>query len=356
MVRAETDGSWIEKIVAGRVPPAFHALNLNSWTRLLAPDLALTGTGSMTIHPDVIGIDVSKAFLDIFDVERGRPERFPNDAQAVHALAQRLSKRPGGYAIFEATAPYDGHLREVFTRQGIAFARVNPQHARHFAKAKGRKAKTDAIDARTLAEMSQVLTPPAPARHDPNREALLALHRRRDQMVADRAAEQVRLREVGDLHDSCARHIAWLSEEIARFEALIAKAIAADAALTEDMRLIRSVPGIGPVGATTLLAQMPELGTLTPKTAAALAGLAPFNADSGKRRGIRQIGGGRKRVRQALYMAAVTTIRARARFAGLYQALLARGKPAKVALIAIARKLIVILNAVMRDRVAFKPT
>ena len=184
----------------------------------------------------------------------------------------------------------------------------------------------------------------------------MALHRRRDQMVADRAAEQVRLREVGDLHGSCARHIAWLKEEIARFEALIAEAIAADAALTEDLRLIRSVPGIGPVGATTLLAQMPELGTLTPKTAAALVGLAPFNVDSGKRRGIRQIGGGRKRVRQALYMAAVTAVRARARFAGLYQALLARGKPAKVALIAIVRKLIVILNAVMRDRVAFQTT
>jgi transposase len=102
----------------------------------------------MTIHPDVIGIDVSKAFLDIFDVERGRPERFPNDAEAVHALARRLRERPHGYAVFEATAPYDKHLREVFTVQGIAFARVNPQLARHFAKAKGRKAKTDAIDAR----------------------------------------------------------------------------------------------------------------------------------------------------------------------------------------------------------------
>lgn len=310
----------------------------------------------MTIHPDVIGIDVSKAFLDIFDVERGRPERFPNDAEAVHALAQRLRQRPHGYAIFEATAPYDKHLRAIFTAQGIAFARVNPKQARHFAKATGCKAKTDAIDAQTLAKMSQVLTPPAPAVSDPHREELMALHRRRDQLVADRAAEQVRLREVGDLHGSCARHIVWLNAEIEHFEALIADAIAADAALAEDMRLIRSVPGIGPVGATTLLAQMPELGTLSPKTAAALAGLAPFNVDSGKRRGVRQIAGGRKRVRQALYMAAVTAVRARARFAGLYQALLARGKPTKVAVIAIARKLIVILNAVMRDRTAFQPT
>lgn len=111
----------------------------------------------MTIHPDVIGIDVSKAFLDIFDVERGRPERFPNDAEAVHALARRLRERPHGYAVFEATAPYDKHLREVFTVQGIAFARVNPQLARHFAKAKGRKAKTDAIRSRARSLISDSL-------------------------------------------------------------------------------------------------------------------------------------------------------------------------------------------------------
>jgi transposase len=140
-----------------------------------------------------------------------------------------------------------------------------------------------------------------------------------------------------------------------RFEALIANAIAGDAALAEDARLLSSVPGIGPVGATTLIAHMPELGTLTPRTAAAMTGLAPFNADSDKRRCIRHIGGGRKRVRQALYIAAMTAVRSRARFSGIYQALLARGKPKKVAPIAVARKLIVILNAIMRDRIAFQP-
>lgn len=309
----------------------------------------------MTIHPGVIGIDVSKAFLDIFDVERGRPERFPNDAEAAHALAQRLSKRPDGYAVFEATDPYDRHLRDVFRAQRIPFVRVNPKQAKNFARAIGRQAKTDPIDAQTLAAMSQVLEVPAPSAPDPRREELAVLHKRRDQLVADRAAEQVRLREIGDPHGSCKSHIAWLTCEIARFEALIANAITGDAALAEDARLLCSVPGIGPVGATTLIAHMPELGTLTPRTAAAMTGLAPFNADSGKRRGIRQIGGGRKRVRQALYIAAMTAVRSRARFSGIYQALLARGKPKKVALIAVARKLIVILNAIMRDRIAFQP-
>jgi transposase len=158
-------------------------------------------------------------------------------------------------------------------------------------------------------------------------------------------------REIGDLRGSCQSHLAWLSAEIARFAALIAKAIAASAALTSDLALIRSVPGIGPVGATTLLAQLPELGTLTPKTAAALA---PFNADSGTRRGTRQIAGGRARVRRALYMAAVTAMR-QGRFRALYGDLIVLG-PAKVALIAIARKLVVILDVVMRDRKPFQPT
>jgi transposase len=310
----------------------------------------------MTIHPGVIGIDVSKASLDIFDLARGRPERLPNDAEVAHALAQRLSARPGAFAVFEATDPYDRQLRGAFKARQVGFVRVNPSRARAFAQAIGRQAKTDAIDARTLAQMSQLLDPPKPAAPDPGRDALASLNRRRDQLVADRAAEKVRLREIGDPHGSCQSHIAWLDAEIARIEALIAATIAADARLAADRRLLCSVPGIGAVGATTLLAQMPELGTLTPKTAAALAGLAPINVDSGTFRGLRRIRGGRARVRRALYMAAVTAIRAKARFKDLFQALIARGKPAKLALTAIARKLIVILNAVMRDRKPFQPT
>jgi transposase len=271
-------------------------------------------------------------------------------------LAQRLSERPGAFAVFEATDPYDRQLRAAFRAQRIGFVRVNPQRARAFAQAIGRQAKTDAIDAQVLAKMSQLLAPPKPAAPDASREALAALNKRRDQLVSDQAAEKVRLREIGDPHGSCQNHIAGLGDEIARIEALIAATIAADAGLAADRRLLCSVPGIGPVGATTLLAQLPELGTLTPKTAAALVGLAPINVDSATFRGTRRIRGGRARVRRALYMAAVSASRAKARFSPLYQALIARGKPAKLAFIAIARKLIVILNAVMRDRKPFQPT
>lgn len=314
----------------------------------------ITGTGLMTIHPGIIGIDVSKAHLDIFDAESGRTERLPNSSEAARSLAQRLQSRPQAFAIFEATGHYDRHLRLVFDAQNIAYARVNPSRARAFARAAGFLAKTDAVDARMLAAMAQALPlSPATAR-DQDRETLAGLHKRRDQLVSIRAAERVRLSEASDLNDSLQSHIAWLDTEIARFDALIAAAIVLSAELTADMRLLRSAPGVGPVTGATLIALMPELGSLSPKAAAALAGLAPFNADSGQFRGVRRINGGRRRVRQALYMAAVTAVRSASRFKHLYETLRQKGKPAKLALIAIARKLLVTLNAMLRDRIAFQ--
>jgi transposase len=309
----------------------------------------------MTIHPDIIGIDVSKAHFDIFDTERGRPERFPNDAEAAHALAQRLLARQNGFAVFEATGHYDRHLRQAFTAHGVPHARVNPARARSFARSLGLLAKTDAIDARMLARMGQILPLRPEAASGQGRETLTALHKRRDQLVADRAGEQVRLRETQDQQDSLQRHIAWLNAEIAHFDALITAAIAEHEALAADVRLLRSVPGIGPVAAATLLALMPELGSLSPKAVAALAGLAPFNADSGQFRGMRRISGGRGRVRRALYMAALAAARSKSRFGRLYREMRDKGKPAKLALIALARKLLVTLNAIIRDRKAFQP-
>lgn len=180
------------------------------------------------------------------------------------------------------------------------------------------------------------------------------LHQRRDQLVDQRAMERARRKELDDPHGSIESHLAWLDAEIARFDGLIAKAIQADAVIAKDVDLLRSVPGVGPVTATTLVALMPELGTLTPKAIALMAGLAPLNDDTGQSLGIRRIGGGRRRVRRALYMAAVTAARSNSRFKGLYKSLRERGKEAKVALIAIARKLVTILNAIIRDRAPFK--
>jgi transposase len=309
----------------------------------------------MILHPGVIGIDVSKASFDIFDVERGRPERFPNSSEAAHALAQRLALRGNGFAIFEATGHYDRHLRDAFEAGDIAYVRVNPQQARDFARAIGRRAKNDALDARMLAAMSQVLTPARPTARNPHREALALLHQRRDQLVGIRAMERTRSKDAPDPCGSLKAHLAWLDDEVARLDRLIADAIAADRAIAEQVHLLRSAPGVGPVTAATLVALMPELGSLSPKTAAALAGLAPFDADSGQFRGIRRVGGGRGRVRRALYMAALTAIRSQSRFRQLYRDMLSKGKPAKLAIVAIARKLLVTLNAILRDRTAYRP-
>lgn len=306
----------------------------------------------MIINPGYIGIDVSKHHLDIFHC--GRSERVANTAENI---ANLVGSWRGSFVLFEATGPYDRHLRRALEAADIAFARVNPARARDFARATGRLAKSDTIDARMLAAMAQSLSLARERNSDPEREALARAHKRRDQLVHMRQQERTRLTECDDaaLRADIAAHAQWLDAHIARWEAEIERLIAQSAALAQDARRLRSIAGIGPVASATLLALVPELGTLSPKKIAALAGLAPFNSDSGQFRGLRRIKGGRKRVRDALYMAAVTAARFNPRLKPLYRRLRAAGKPAKVALIAVARKLLVIANAILRDKTQFKP-
>ena len=203
--------------------------------------------------------------------------------------------------------------------------------------------------------MGRALAPAPDRAPDPDRQQLSRLHKRRDHLVQARAAERVRLAEGGELVGSLEAHIAWLGAEIARLDGLIGKLVAENDELSATARLVRSVPGVGPVTVVTLLALMPELGSLGSKAVAALAGLAPMNRDSGQSRGARHIGGGRRRVRRALYMAAVTAVRHSARFKAFYQAVLARRGACKVALVAVARKLLIVLNAMLKTRTAFRP-
>ncbi|WP_445488884.1 IS110 family transposase [Rhodopseudomonas sp. RCAM05734] len=307
----------------------------------------------MIIHPGFVGIDISKDFLDVFDGNIGTVRRIDNLPEAVNALIAGWAGSDV-FVLFEATGHYDKALRRALSAAGIAFARVNPARARDFARSIGLLAKTDAIDARMLAAMAQCLRPGADGTTDPAREQLADLHKRRDQLVACRKQERTRLAATGaDLLDELMQHIAWLDQAIQRIDRRIATLIAGQQGLHAAQRLMRSVPGIGPVCAATLLALMPELGSRSPKAIAALAGLAPFNVDSGKFRGARKIHGGRRRVREALYMAAVSVTRTKSRFAAAYRALRDAGKPAKIALIAVARKLLVTLNAVLRDQAPF---
>ena len=218
-------------------------------------------------------------------------------------------------------------------------------------------AKTDPIDARMLAAFARAMRPAPEQVSTPARNALARLAKRRDQLVHMRAQEKNRRSEAGDraMVERIGRLIEVLDREIAEIEADISALIKAEPEISHDAQLIRSLPGVGPVACMQLIAQMPEIGHVGPKQAAALAGLAPFNVDSGAYRGKRKIGGGRKRVRDALYMAALNAVRRDDRFKAFYAKLRQAGKPAKLALIAAARKLLTILNAIMRDRKAYMP-
>jgi len=297
-----------------------------------------------------VGIDVSKQYLDIFDEALGVPERIANAPQAITQIAARW--RCDVLVVFEATGVYDLELREVLGRAGIRFARINPARARDFARASGRLAKTDPIDARMLAAFGRVMQPATEQAVNPARNALARLAKRRDQLVLMRAQEKNRRSEADDraLAERISRLIEVLDSEIAEIEADIKELIKAEPEITDEARLIRSLPGVGPVACMQLIAKMPELGRVGAKQIAALAGLAPFNVDSGAFRGKRKIAGGRKRVRDALYMAALNAVRRADPFKAFYERLRQAGKPAKLALIAVARKLLTVLNAMMRDR------
>ena len=303
----------------------------------------------MTLAPIRLAIDVSKRWLDIHDAGCGRTWRIANREPQIAELLATLP--PRSTIVLEATAPYDTELRRLASAAGHALNRLNPSRARDFARAAGFLAKTDAIDARMLAHMAATLpAEPEPA-YDAAREALAALHRRRDQLVECRAVERGRIADVREASErkSLQRHIAWLDREIASLERQIRATLDAPA-FQPIARILRSMRGIGQVTLTTLIVLMPELGQRSAKTIAALAGLAPLNRDSGAFRGQRRIAGGRRRVRQALYMAALAAIRAVPRFKAHYTAIKQRSGHAKVAIIAVARKLLTILNAMLREQ------
>lgn len=306
----------------------------------------------MIIHPGFVGIDVSKYYLDIF--EDGCKRRIANEADAIAELAVRW-RSCNAFVVFEATGHYDRLLRQVLG-EDIRHARVNPARARDFARAAGFLAKTDAVDARMLAALGQCLSPEAQRQGDAARERLRLAHKRRDQLVQIRQKERTRLRECSEpeIAADINLHLQWLDATIMRWDKTIRRLVAESETISRHWRQLRSLPGVGPVAATTLIALVPELGFLSPKQIAALAGLAPFNVDSGQFRGRRRIRGGRKRVRDALYMAALAAARCHPRFKAFYDRLRAAGKPAKLALIAVARKLLIIANAMLRDKTLFQ--
>lgn len=308
----------------------------------------------MTIAPSWIGIDVSKAWLDIADPALGVNSRLANRPAPVADFVAALAGRDV-IVVFEATGVYDACLRHALAAAGVAGVRVNPQRARDFARATGRLAKTDTIDAAMLARMGQALGLAADPPPDPTLEKLNLLNKRRDQLVAMRQQEKARLADAADawILADLAAHLAWLDQAIATVETAIRDLVKASERLSQTEALLRSMPGVGPVGSAILTGLVPELGSRPAGQIAMLVGLAPVNHDSGAMRGQRSIKGGRRRVREALYMVAVATLRTRSPLKSFYDRLRAAGKPAKVALIALARKILVILNAMLRSRTPF---
>ena len=308
----------------------------------------------MTIHQTVLGCDISKSFLDVFDPRSRRCERIANDKHAIEAFAASLAGTDC-LVVFEATGVHDRLLRHALGEHGIAARRLNPVQARRFAEMRGRLAKTDRIDATSLSDFGKMVQPnpdPAPSR---DRERLAALARRRDQLVELRALEK---RHRADAFDASIIAdidvvIESLGNRIAAIETEIDRHTRRDVELTAELKRLTSAPGVGKITALNLVAHLPELGSLTPKKIGALAGLAPFNNDSGHRRGRKHIKGGRRRVRNALYMAALGAIRANTRFKSFFNAVTDRSGSKKVAIIAVARKLLTVLNAMQRDKKAF---
>jgi transposase len=298
--------------------------------------------------PVTVGIDVAKARLDVAVRPSGEAWPAPNDAAGVAALAARLAGLAPALVVLEATGGLERLAAAELAAAGLPVAVVNPRQVRAFARAVGQLAKTDALDAALLARFGEAVRPPPRPLPDAAQQELAALLARRRQVVVMLTAERQRLAAAGAaVRRRVQAHVDWLARELAALDDDLGQTLRASPAWRAKEDLLRSVPGVGPVVALTLLAELPELGHLDRKRLAALVGVAPLNADSGTRRGKRLVWGGRGRVRAALYMAALTASRYNPVLRAFYQRLLRAGKAKKVALTACMHKLLRILNAIV---------
>lgn len=297
------------------------------------------------------GVDISKDHLDACLHPNGATSRFTNNAHGFTALIAWLAPHAPACIVFEATGAYHRAFERTLGGQGLPVVKVNPRQARRFAEAIGTRTKTDRVDAAMLARFGALLEPAVRPIISPTLDQMRELHTARCALVKDRTAAQNRQKKLvlALLKRQAARRLAQIEDQLAAIDAELARLVKTDPALQARFNSLVSIPGIGSATALALLIEMPELGTLEHRQAASLAGLAPVTRESGQWKGKSFISGGRANLRHALFMPALVAIRFNADFKAKYQAMTAAGKPPKVAIIAIMRKLVVLANALLKN-------
>ena len=311
----------------------------------------------MNQHTTTVGIDVSQDTLDLWLHPAQQSWQVDYRRHDLTQLADTLAQHSPRVIVVEATGGLEIPLTSALAAAGLPVALVNPRRTRDFARSIGRLAKTDRLDSRLLAEYGAAVAPQPRSLPDARQRELRELVAHRRNLVETRAAESNRRSRTTSplVQDAIGNHVHWLNRQVQEADAAIAALIRDNPAWRHQSQLLQSVPGVGPVVSATLIAQLPELGRLNPREIAALVGVAPFNQDSGQWRGRRRVWGGRSQVRRALYMAVVAAVRFNPVIRTFYQRLRQAGKPAKVALTAGMRKLLVILNAMTRDGQPWQP-
>jgi transposase len=310
----------------------------------------------MTATPTYVGIDVAKNRLDIAIRPSGECQQVGNDERGIRYVVSRLRKVRPTLVILEATGGLEQPVAAALAVAGLPVVVVNPRQVRDFAKAVGKLAKTDTLDAKVLVQFAEAVRPEPRQLPDKQAQLISATLLRRRQIIAMITSEENRLSTAPKpIRRRIEVHLRWLRKELERTNEELEQIVQESPIWLEKAALLRSVPGVGPTLSVTLLAELPELEHLNRKKLAALVGVAPVNRDSGTLRGVRTVWGGRSGVRTVLYMATLCAVRFNSTIKAFYERLLSKGKPKKVALTACMRKLLTILGAMLRNRTPWQP-
>lgn len=297
-----------------------------------------------------IGLDISKNFIDVYILPSNKYMQFNNNDKNIKKLVKKIKMLPKQLVVMEATGGYEKAVAESIAKEELAVCVVNPRQIRNFAKAMGKLAKTDKVDAMIIATYAQKISPKPNVSCDKEQQKLQEVSRRRQQLVDLITMESNRLEKADKImQTSIKRTIKFLEKELAAINKMQSDIIKNNQKYNKKSKLLQSIKGVGEQVSTVLIANLPELGQLSHREISALVGVAPLNCDSGQYKGKRATWGGRSYIRSKLYMAALVAVRFNQRLKHFYQSLCERGKSKKLALVAVMRKLLITMNAMMRN-------